>query len=167
MTLPVEYGRIREDTEAECDGTEVFGMLGIWIVVIVVACAIEIATQVQLVSVWAALGGVAAIIADVCGVEKNIQIIVFFAVTFVTLALTRPFAHKLMKQLKKTPTNADRNIGQSGRVTKIVDESAGTFRVVVGGDDWSAVTSDHSLPQIGDDVRVERIEGVKLIVSRI
>ncbi len=140
-------------------------MLGIWLAVIVVAILAEIATQVQLVSVWAAIGGIAAIIADVCGADNTVQIIVFFAVTFATLALTRPLVRNLRKKLSNVPTNADMNIGKHGKVTKIVDKSAGIFRVSVSGDDWSAVTEDSTVPEIGDEVRVQRIEGVKLVVS--
>ncbi len=142
-------------------------MLGIWIAVIVVAVIIEIITQVQLVTIWAALGGIAALVCDVFGVSSNVQIIVFFAVTFAALALTRPFVRKLTKNIRNTPTNADMNIGRTGLVTKIVDEGTGIFRVNVAGADWSARTADSRLPQIGQSVRVEAIEGVKLVVSPV
>ncbi len=142
-------------------------MLEVWLIVIVVAVIIEIATQVQLVTIWAAIGGIAALICDIFGVEQNIQIIVFFAVTFATLALTRPFARKLTKNIRNTPTNADMNIGRTGLVTKIVDKSTGVFRVTVAGADWSAMTDGSPMPDVGASVKVERIEGVKLIVSVI
>ena len=142
-------------------------MLGVWLAVIVVACAFEIATQVQLVSIWAAIGGIAALIADLCGAETWIQVIVFFAVTFLTLAITRPFVRKLTKGIENTPLNADMNIGKTGLVTKIVDESTGVFRVSVSGADWSAIMSDFKVPKVGSSVRVERIEGVKLIVTPV
>ncbi|MBR2177424.1 MAG: NfeD family protein [Clostridia bacterium] len=142
-------------------------MLGIWLTVIVIAVAFEIATQLQLVSVWAAVGGIVALITDVCGVDQTIQIIIFFAVTFIMLALTRPFVRRMTNSIKNTPTNADMNIGRTGKVTKIVDTSAGLFRVSVAGADWSAVTQDRSIPEVGSDIRVERIEGVKLVVSSV
>lgn len=142
-------------------------MLGVWIAVIVFAVIVEIATQVQLVTIWAALGGIASLVCDVCGVDSTIQIIVFFAVTFVSLALTRPFVRKMTKNISNTPTNADMNIGRTGLVTKIVDEATGVFRVTVAGADWSAKSFDSRLPEIGQSVRVEGIEGVKLIVSPV
>ena len=140
-------------------------MLGIWITVIVCAIALEIATQVQLISVWAAVGGIAALIADIVSVDETIQIVIFFAVTFVMIALTRPLAASIKKKLGQTPTNADINIGKTGHVTKIIDSSAGLFRVNVSGADWAAMTTDNSLPEVGDVVKVEKIEGVKLIVT--
>ena len=142
-------------------------MLEVWLIVIVIAVIIEIVTQVQLVTIWAAIGGIASLICDICGVDNNIQIIVFVSVTFVTLALTRPFVRKLTKHIKNTPTNADMNIGKTGLVTKIVDKSTGVFRVTVAGADWSAVTDGSPMPDVGSSVKVERIEGVKLIVSVI
>lgn len=142
-------------------------MLGIWLLVIVIAIIAEIATQIQLVSIWAALGGVAALIAYLCGAELYVQIIVFFVVTFAMLALTRPLVHKLTAKIKNTPTNADMNIGKTGKVTKIVDASDGLFRVHLAGDDWSAKMADSTLPEVGTMVKVERIEGVKLIVTPV
>ena len=142
-------------------------MLEVWIVVTIIAIAMEIASQIQLISIWAALGSIVALICDVCGVDDNIQIIVFFAVTFASLALTRPFVSRMTKKVKNTPMNADMNIGKTGLVTKIVDEAAGIFRVTVAGADWSAKSVDSRMPEIGQSVKVERIEGVKLIVSPV
>ncbi len=142
-------------------------MLAIWVVVIVLSCAMEVATQLQLVSVWAALGGVAALVADVLGADTTVQIIIFFAVTFVFLAVTRPIVHRLTKNVENVPMNADMNIGKTGYVTKIIDEASGIFRVNVSGDDWSAVTKDRKIPEVGAAVKVEKIEGVKLIVSTV
>lgn len=140
-------------------------MLGIWIIIIVIACALEIATQLQLVSVWAAVGGVAALVADVFGVDDRMQIVIFFVVTFAFLAVTRPIIRRFTKNIENIPMNADMNIGKTGRVTKIVDEASGIFRVNLSGDDWSAVTADRAVPVIGSTVRVDKIEGVKLIVT--
>lgn len=140
-------------------------MLEIWLLVMVIACLIEIATQVQLVTLWAAVGALVALITDLFGVDPNVQIIVFFAVTFVTLALTRPIVHRIKRKVGFTPTNADMNVGKIGKVTQIVDEASGLLRVSVSGADWSAVTGDQSILPVGSSVKVERIEGVKLVVS--
>lgn len=142
-------------------------MLAIWLTVIVVAVAIEIATQVQLVTIWGSLGGIAALIAEILGASPTIQVVVFFVVTLLLLALTRPFVHSMTKKIRNTPTNADMNIGKTGKVTKVIDAEDGLFRVRVGGDDWSAKTADNSVPKVGSSVRIEKIEGVKLIVAPV
>lgn len=139
-------------------------MLWVWLLVIVFAVFLEFNSPVQLTSVWAALGGVVALILYLSGVELSIQIVVFFAVTFVLIALTRPLARK-MTRFKKTPTNADMNLGKTGKVTKIVDEDLGIFRVRVENNDWSATTEDKRILPVGTQISVLRIEGVKLIVE--
>jgi len=141
-------------------------MLWVWIVVIVVACLMEWATQVQLISIWAALGGIVALILELAGLGKEIQVVVFFAVTILAIVLTRPLAKK-MTSFIKTPTNADMNIDKIGRVTKIVDEELGIMRVKVENNDWSATTENKSVLPVGTEIVVQAIEGVKLIVKPV
>ena len=141
-------------------------MLWVWIIVIVVACIVEWATQVQLISIWAALGGVVALILELAGLGKEIQVVVFFAVTILAIVLTRPLARK-MTGFIKTPTNADMNIEKIGKVTKIVDEELGIMRVKVENNDWSATTENKSVLPVGTEIVVQAIEGVKLIVKPI
>lgn len=141
-------------------------MLWVWITVIVVACLMEWATQVQLISIWAALGGVVALILELAGLGKEIQVVVFFAVTILAIVLTRPLAKK-MTGFIKTPTNADMNIEKIGKVTKIVDEELGIMRVKVENNDWSATTENKSVLPVGTEIVVQAIEGVKLIVKPV
>lgn len=139
-------------------------MLWVWIIVIVFAVIFEATSPIQLVSIWAALGGLVSLILYFCNVDMVIQIIVFFAVTILAILLTRPLAKKMMK-FKQTATNADSNIGKTGRVTKIVDEQLGIFRVRVENDDWSATTETQTILPVNTEISVLRIEGVKLIVK--
>ena len=141
-------------------------MLWVWIAVIVVACLMEWATQVQLISIWAALGGIVALILELAGLGKEIQVVVFFAVTILAIVLTRPLAKK-MTSFIKTPTNADMNIDKIGKVTKIVDEELGIMRVKVENNDWSATTENKSVLPVGTEIVVQAIEGVKLLVKPV
>ncbi len=141
-------------------------MVWVWVIVIVAACLLEWITQVQLISIWAAFGGLAALILELCGVSQTVQIIVFFAVTLLAIAVTRPLAKK-MTRFDTTPTNSDANIGKTGKVIKIVDDDTGVFRVKVENDDWSATTENKSILPVGTEVSVKRIEGVKLIVEAL
>lgn len=136
----------------------------VWIGVIIVSVLIEAATQLQFITIWAAVGGVAALILNLCHADAAIQFIVFFAVTLILMLLTRPLV-KRMTRFGTTPTNADMNIGKTGIVTKIIDENMGVFRVRVDNCDWSAVTEDKTILPVGSEVTVLRIEGVKLIVE--
>lgn len=139
-------------------------MLWVWCAVILVAVIMEASTPLQLCSIWAAAGAVVSLILELCGVDMTIQVIVFFVVTIVLIALTRPLAKK-MTRFKKSATNADMNIGKVGKVTKVTDEELGLFRVRVENNDWSAITEDKTIPPVGSEISVLRIEGVKLVVA--
>ena len=141
-------------------------MLWIWCVVIVISVLLEAMSPLQLTSIWAGAGAVVALILELCGVDMTIQIVVFFVVTILLIILTRPFAKK-MTSFKKSATNADMNIGKLGKVTKVVDPELGIFRVRVENNDWSAVTEDRTIPAVGSEITVLRIEGVKLIVKAV
>ena len=141
-------------------------MLWIWIAIIVVSVIFEAVSPIQLVSIWAAAGGLVSLILSFVNVPIWVQWIVFFAVTLLLIALTRPLAKRLTR-FAKTATNADMNIGKIGRVTKIVDEELGVFRVKVENNDWSATTESQTALPVGTEVSVLRIEGVKLIVAPV
>jgi membrane protein implicated in regulation of membrane protease activity len=137
----------------------------LWLAIAVVAAIIEGCTT-QLVSIWFAIGGVAAAISAFCGVPPWLQLLIFIGVTVLTLLLTRPFVHKAMN-FKKTDTNADRYIGMKGIVTQQIDNTAGTGLVKVQGSLWTARSYDGEVIPEGADVLVKTIEGVKLLVKEI
>ena len=93
------------------------------------------------------------------------QIIVFLAVSAITLIATRPLVKKMMKK-KVVATNADRNIGELGIVQSEISNIEGKGEVKVKGVVWSARSADDSPIPEGAKVCVKRIEGVKLIVEK-
>ncbi|MBQ6419825.1 MAG: NfeD family protein [Clostridia bacterium] len=140
-------------------------MLMIWIALAVIFAIAE-AISVQLVSVWFALGALAAMFLSLFGVDNpGIQIAVFLGVSIAALVATRPLAKKLM-QKRVQPTNADRSIGQTGRVTKEINNALGQGEVNLKGVIWTARSCDEDLV-IPENTLVTalRIEGVKLIVA--
>jgi membrane protein implicated in regulation of membrane protease activity len=58
-------------------------------------------------------------------------------------------------------------IGKTGRVTEAINEDLNSGRVVVGGDDWRAVTQDGSVIEKNSKVEVVRVEGSKVYVRKI
>ena len=135
----------------------------VWIAAIVVLLIVEGLTS-GLVTIWFAIGAVAALVCELLGAPLWLQIAVFLVVSFVTLVLTRPLAQKHLNS-KTQPTNADRLLGKECIVTETIDNIAGTGAVTVGGQVWTARAADDS--QIPAETRavVRRIEGVKLIVE--
>ncbi|MBR2477014.1 MAG: NfeD family protein [Clostridia bacterium] len=134
-----------------------------WTVIFAVLCIIEANTS-NLVTIWFAIGSLITLIPAALGATLYTQIVVFVLSSTVLLALTRPLVKKkLSANIEKT--NADRVIGKTAIVKESItaDKFAGT--VTVQGKIWSAVSSDGSPIEEGEEVTVESIEGVKLVVK--
>ena len=135
----------------------------IWIAAIIIFGVAEAATA-GLTSIWFVLGSVAALIVAICNGPIWLQISLFFVVSIVTLAATRPLVAKLMKKDIK-PTNADRVLGGLARVTERIDNDVPTGAVYIDGKTWSARSSSGESIEPDTMVRVVRMEGVKLYVE--
>ena len=141
-------------------------MIYIWLGVTVLCIVME-AASVQLTSIWFALGAVVAFILAMCGVKSiAVQITVFAAVSLISLIETRPFVKKVL-QKRVSATNADRNIGDTGITLTEINNIDGKGEVKVKGIVWTARSEDGSVIPEGQMVRIERIEGVKVIVKAI
>lgn len=135
----------------------------VWVAVIVLAVIFE-AASTQLVSIWFVGGGAAGLIAHFLHAPFWLQVIAAAVVTLVLLLVTRPFVERFLKA-KETRTNADRVVGKTAVVTEPIDNVNARGRVSVLGGDWTARSADGLPIAAGMEVTVERIEGVKLIVS--
>ncbi|MBR5438038.1 MAG: NfeD family protein [Clostridia bacterium] len=121
------------------------------------------AVTVNLVTVWFALGALAAFIAAVAGAQLWLQLLLFFAVTVLTLIFTRPIAKKHING-KHEATNADAVIGKVAVVTEDIDNLAAAGTVSCMGKIWTARSENGEKINAGEKVTVKKIQGVKLIV---
>ena len=140
-------------------------MTTFWIIAMVVFLVIE-AVTVGIVSVWFAIGALFAMVTAMLGANLWVQITVFLIVSAIALYFTRPLVKKFVNN-KVEPTNADMLIGKECRVVETIDNLSGTGAVYVDGKTWTARTVDEEIIPVGQLVKAERIEGVKLIVSKI
>lgn len=140
-------------------------MTTFWIIAMVVFLVIE-AVTVGIVSVWFAIGALFAMVTAMLGANLWVQITVFLVVSAIALYFTRPLVKKFVNN-KAEPTNADMLIGKECRVVETIDNLSGTGAVYVDGKTWTARTVDEEIIPKGQLVKAERIEGVKLIVSKI
>ena len=139
-------------------------MTAVWLVAMIVLLIIE-GIVPGLVSIWFAIGAFAAMISAILGAPLWLQVLWFFAVSILTLCLTRPFAKKYVNS-RATPTNADMLIGKECVVTEAIDNVLGTGAVTVDGKVWTARTEEpDGKAETGKVMTVVRIEGVKLIVK--
>ena len=124
-----------------------------------------IALVVFLATIWFAGGALVALIAAMCGAGIVIQIVLFLVVSLVLLFFTRPFAVRFLNK-DTLKTNVDRVVGMEGVVTEEISNLAGTGKVSLGGNMWTARTENEggTIP-VDAVVTVLRVEGVKLIVK--
>lgn len=140
-------------------------MVYVWLGVLVAAIVLEIATT-QIVSIWFAIGALAAFIAALAGVQQLwIQIVIFVAVSAIAVIATRPLVKKIINK-KAEPTNADMVIGKTGIVTERIDNLAPTGVVKVNGSLWTARSADDSIIETDEKVIIKEISGVKLLVIK-
>lgn len=135
----------------------------LWLAGIIVFAVLEAATASALVSIWFAVGSLAALIVSFFTDNFWIQLVVFFVVSIVVLALVRPLTRKYFTP-KTEATNADRWVGQTAIVTETIDNLAATGQVQLKGQTWTARGEDNAPLTAGTRVEVVRIEGVKVIV---
>ena len=136
-----------------------------WIIAAVLFAVIEAAT-VALVTVWFAVGALAAAIAAQFGASILFQVGTFVVVSAILLCVTRPVFKKISGK-KPQRTNADRFIGEEAMVIKKIDDINNDGQVKIAGQVWSAVSEDKSPLEEGTIVKVIAIRGVKLVVEPI
>ena len=136
----------------------------LWLVVLIVFIVLE-ASTVNLISIWFALGALAALFSSFFSSSIIVQIIVFVAVSAITLAASRPFVKKvLLKRQEKT--NFDRIIGMTGIVTENIDNIKGTGYISVDGKDWMARSEDGQNIPADSKVKVVSIQGARVFVVK-
>lgn len=135
----------------------------IWLIALIFFCIVEGVTA-GLASIWFAVGALGAMIAALAGASPLVQIVLFLALSFITLIIVRPLARKYLTP-RNEATNADRVIGTEGIVTQTIDNIKGEGQVNVAGQIWTARSEGDSLIPAGTLVQVLRIEGVKVFVA--
>ncbi len=138
----------------------------LWLVLFIVFLLIE-AFTLNLVTIWFAVGSLAALAMDLLGFPVTVQIVVMLAVSLLTFALfmlvIKP--RTSIGSRKPVPTNADRIIGKEGLVTETIDPIQGSGLIMVAGQAWSAVSEDGQSILIDSHVQVVALKGVKAVVK--
>ena len=138
----------------------------IWIALMVVFLIVEAACPIHLVSIWFAAGSLVAALVSMLHGQLWLQILLFVVVSGGLLACLWPFVKKFLNP-KLSATNVDSVIGSEGYVTAAIDNLSATGQVKLGGMYWSARSAAGQPIPVGALVRVDRIEGVKAIVSPV
>lgn len=132
-----------------------------WFITFVLLFLVELFTA-SLVSIWFALGALAAF--GVSYLTSNIwlQILVFLVVSFIAYLITN-FILMTFRNNGTTKVSSDSIVGKVGTITKnIKDDEYG--EVEVAGERWVA-DSEKEIP-VGKKVRVVKSTGNKIIVEQ-
>ena len=136
-----------------------------WLAAMVLFLIAE-ASTVTLISLWFAAGSLAALLVSLLHGPVWLQAAVSVIVSAVCLTALRPLVRKHITP-KLTKTNVDAVVGSTGLVTTAIDNVSAVGQVKLGAMYWTARSvSGEPIPE-GTLVKVERIEGVKAIVSPV
>nr|WP_318685733.1 NfeD family protein [uncultured Acetatifactor sp.] len=139
-------------------------MLIIWLVLLILFLGVEAAT-LGLTTIWFGGGAAVALIAAALHAPLFVQIALFFLVSLLLLFFTRPVAVKYFNK-DRVRTNVESLVGRQGIVTSEIDNLQSIGQITVGGQEWSARSSDDGIIiPVGAVVIVTSVSGVKLIVK--
>ena len=139
-------------------------LITIWLIIFVACIVVEIITM-GLTTIWFAGGSLVASVAAAIGAPLWLQIVLFVAVSLLLLYFTRPIAVKYFKK-DRVKTNAESLVGKQAIVISEIDNLQGIGQVTVGGQEWSARTTEEGITlPVGSVVIIRAISGVKLMVE--
>jgi membrane protein implicated in regulation of membrane protease activity len=117
------------------------------------------------VTLWFAIGALAAALASAVGLGINGQLVLFTLVSVALFAASRTiFKQALMRSASTLKTGVEAMVGQEAVVTEaIADPHGGTVRI--NGELWTARSLAGPVAE-GERVTVEQVEGLKLWVRR-
>lgn len=144
---------------------ELFTPVFFWLALMAIFIVAEIVT-VGLTGIWFAGGALIALLAEFVGMPFIGQVVLFFAVSFILLFGTRPFALKYVKP-HNVKTNYEEVIGSLVKVTETIDNRAGSGTAVYNGQEWTARSADgDEVIEAGAMAKVAEVRGVKLYVTK-
>ena len=136
-----------------------------WFALLVIFVVAE-AVTVNMVSAWFAVGSLASLITALLGGKLWLQVVVFVVVSAVALAMLRPIAKKYFTP-KLTRTNVDALAGKTCLCVTAIDNLAGAGQVKIGDVEWTARSTTGEAIPAGTEVKIDRVEGVKVYVTPV
>lgn len=135
-----------------------------WLGVALILGVVEIIT-VDLVLIMFAGGALVAAGLGLAGAELWVQIIGFAVTSTLLLVTLRPWLLRhLRTRVPLVETNAAAHLGRLAVAVLPVTDHSG--RVKLAGEVWSARTDDADPIEVGDEVRVVKIDGATAVVTR-
>ena len=137
----------------------------VWLILCGVFLLIEI-FNISFLLIWPGIGAFFAFITSLLTDSVEIQISVFVISTTLMIIFMKPLVKKLFKNKDNIKTNIYAIVGKKGVVIKEIKPLEQNGQVKVAGELWSAITKDETEIAINEVVRVIKVEGVKLVVTK-
>ena len=140
-------------------------LIWLWIGVIVIALAVEMATD-QLVSIWFVPAAFVTAILSLCKLGLIWQVLIFTVLSAAGIVVSKVLLAKSNRG-KDTRTNTEALIGERCVVTSRIDNFEDQGQVKIKGQLWTARgTGENDVYEVGEALTVVSIEGVKLICEK-
>lgn len=138
----------------------------IWFIAGILLLAAEIFTA-GFALAGAGVGCLAAALAAGLELGFAAQSFTFFIVSAAFLYTVKPIVEKYFYlPAGRQKTNAEALIGQKGRVSERIDPEIGRGRVLVGGDDWKAISETNAPIELNEVIEVIHVQGTELTVKK-
>lgn len=138
----------------------------IWTLFGVTLLIIEILTPEFIVGSFA-LGSFTAAILSRFSSSLTVQLIGFIISTTIFLWKVRPIFLNYLDNDEESTTNIYNLINKTGKVIEKIKSNEEPGRVLIGGEDWMAISETGEEIEEGTNVRIIKTEGVKVIVKKL
>lgn len=139
----------------------------LWIISALVLFIVEIFTPGFLVACFGISCLVTGLVAFL-GMGIKVQIIILSVSTLAVFFGIRPLILKYFySSAKDIKTNVHALIDKTGRVLERIDPMTDKGRVIIGGEDWKAVSIDETTIEKDNKIIVVKVEGTKLFVKPV
>ncbi len=120
------------------------------------------------VFLWPAIAAAATAVGALLGLSENVQLSLFSALSIVLLAISRTVLRKaLFPEHRRLRTNADAIPGSVVEVVETVGDAEHSGTVKLAGEVWSAYTPDGATLSAGQQARVQKVDGLKLVIASV
>lgn len=142
-----------------------FSLSTMWLILCGFFMFVEILTTGFLIF-WLGVGAFIAFIAASLGFHFAIQMFLFVVTSTILIIFMKPILNKFIK-INNNPTNKDALIGKEAIVVAKFDNITNKGQVKLEGEVWTAILDSKDTLEVGQKVKVDKIDGVKLVVKPI
>ena len=135
-----------------------------WMIAFLAFLSIEIITPGTFFFLCFSVGALFASFSILISNSLFISIIIFCVFSLFSIFLIRPLLIKYFKSKKLEKTNTDAVVGSNAIVIEAISPS-NAGKVKISGEIWLAVSNENI--ETGDNVKINSIDGTKLIVEKL